>query len=174
MWWSLRKRLSKPQRRLLHFLLFKIYSFCFYPQNKSLTWLCAVLCFRKKVNWDLCSRRRGEGEQGNCVTYLPWLHNLHLSQVVPGSFSCKDKALFDNGNIQASTTRTTFTKILRHCVPFPPSFFNTFRFFLLLLFACSYFVLNHAVYRIARNLGITAKQLFPLCVYICVCICMRV
>lgn len=129
MWWSLRKRLSKPQRRLLHFLLFKIYSFCFYPQNKSLTWLCAVLCFRKKVNWDLCSRRRGEGEQGNCVTYLPWLHNLHLSQAVPGSFSCKDKALFDNGNIQASPTRTTFTKILRHCVPFPPSFFNTFRFF---------------------------------------------
>lgn len=115
---------------------------CFVPERKEIG-------IYAHVGWEKRNR-------GNSVRYLPRLHNLYLSQAVPGSFTCKDKALLGIGNTQASPPRTTFAKILRHCAPFLPRFFNIFKGFKK-LFACFYFILNRAVYRIARNLGIIAK-----------------
>lgn len=45
----------------------------------------------------------------------PGMHDPHLSQVVPGSFSCRGKASIDIGSIQASPPGTTFAKVLGDC-----------------------------------------------------------
>jgi len=82
----------------------------------------------------------------------PGMHDLHLSRVVPGSFTCKGKAFIGIGGIQASAPRTTFAKILRDIALFPPTNFTLLKIFLLPVYL--YFVLNHAVYGTARNLEI--------------------